>query len=87
MVCHFFGGFSGEHGGTERSTTAVKEGRLLNDPKRLLGADFDQIPVSIIFDVMVRTTFLFCGRCNTSGISPYRIFCFVGNAAQVDPAA
>ena len=31
---------------------------VLNDPKGLRGADFDQIPVSIIFDVIVRTAFL-----------------------------
>ena len=39
------------------STAPVKERRALNDPKGLLGADFDQIPVFIILDVIVRTTF------------------------------
>ena len=44
----------------------MKERRVLNDPKGLLGADFDQMPVPIISDVF----------------SPSRIFCFVGNATQ-----
>ena len=39
------------------STAPVKERRALNDPKGLLGADFDQIPVFIILDVIVRTAF------------------------------
>ena len=38
-------------------TAPVKERRVLNDPKGLLGADFDRIPVSIIFGVIVRTAF------------------------------
>ena len=37
----------------------MKERRVLNDSTGLLGADFDQIPVSIIvFHVMVRTVFV-----------------------------
>ena len=51
------------------STAPVKERRVPNDPNELLGADFDQIPVSIIFGVIPG--------------SPYRIFCFVGDATQV----
>ena len=39
------------------STAPVKERREPNDPKGLLGADFHQIPVSIIFGVIVRTAF------------------------------
>ena len=39
------------------STAPVKERRALNDPKRLLGADFDQISVLIILDAIVRTAF------------------------------
>ena len=39
-------------------TAPVKERRVLNDPKVLLGADFDRIPVSIILDVTVRTAVL-----------------------------
>ena len=39
-------------------TAPVKERRVLNDPKGLLGADFDRIPVSIILDVTVRTAVL-----------------------------
>ena len=35
----------------------MKERRVLNETKGLLGVDFNQIPVSIIFDVMVRTAF------------------------------
>ena len=31
------------------STAAVKEHKVLNDPRGLGGADFDQVPVSIIF--------------------------------------
>ena len=42
---------------------------MLNDPKGLLGADFNLIPVSIIFDVIPGSP------CNT--------FCFVGDATQV----
>ena len=50
------------------STAPVKERRVLNDPKGMLGADFDKIPVlTIILDVVVRTAF----------------FCFVGDATQV----
>ena len=46
----------------------MKERRVLNDPKGMLGADFDKIPVlTIILDVVVRTAF----------------FCFVGDATQV----
>ena len=39
------------------STAPVKERRVLTDSKGLLGDDFDHIPVSIIFDVIVRTAF------------------------------
>ena len=39
------------------STAPVKKLIVLNDPKGLRGADFDQIPVSIIFDVIDRTAF------------------------------
>ena len=39
------------------STAPVKERRALNDPKGLLGADFDQISVLIILDAIVRTAF------------------------------
>ena len=46
-----FGDFSGEHGISERAQ------RVLNDPKGFWGSNFDQIPVSIIFDVAVRTAF------------------------------
>ena len=49
MVCHVEASVG--------STAPVKEHRVLNDPKRLLGADFDQIPVLILFDVVVRTAF------------------------------
>ena len=38
-------------------TAPVKERRVLNGPKGLLGADFDQMPVAIILDVIVRTPF------------------------------
>ena len=41
-----FGGFSGKR-------SAVDERRVLNNPKGLLEADFDQIPVSIILDIIV----------------------------------
>ena len=37
------------------STAPVNERRVRYDPKGLLGAAFHQIPVSIIFDVVVRT--------------------------------
>ena len=47
-----FGGFS------VGSTARVREQRLLNDPKGFWGADFDQIPVSILFDVIVRIAFV-----------------------------
>ena len=49
------------------STAPLKGRRVLNDPKGLLAADFDQIPVLIILDVIVRTAF----------------FWFVGDATQV----
>ena len=52
------------------NTAPVKERRVLNDPKVLLGADFNQIPVSVMFDVILG--------------SPYRMFCFVGDATQVE---
>ena len=52
------------------NTSPVKERRVLNDPKVLLGADFNQIPVSVMFDVILG--------------SPYRMFCFVGDATQVE---
>ena len=47
-------------------------------PNASRGADFDQIPVSIIFGVTVRTFFLVCGRCNTGEkeVSKYFIFQF-----------
>ena len=35
-----------------------KRAEVLNDPKGIWGADFDQISVSKIFDVIVRTTYL-----------------------------
>ena len=41
------------------STAPVKERRVLNDPKGLLVAGFDQIPKLIIFGVIVRTAFLY----------------------------
>ena len=53
MVCHLETSVG--------STAPVKERRVLNDPKGLLGADFDQIPVSIIFDVIVHAIFFICG--------------------------
>ena len=40
MVCHLEASVG--------SKAPVKERRVLNDPKGFLGADFDQIPVSII---------------------------------------
>ena len=43
------------------STAPVKERGVLNKPKGLCGADFDQIPVSIIFDVIVHAIFFICG--------------------------
>ena len=49
MVCHLEA--------SVECTAPVEERRVLNDPKGLLGADFDQIPVSIILDVIVRTAF------------------------------
>ena len=49
MVCHLEASVG--------SKAPVKERRVLNDPKGFLGADFDQIPVSIILDVIVRTSF------------------------------
>ena len=45
--------------------------RVLNDPKGLLGAEVDQIPVSTVFDVILRTAFVFVGNATQ----------------QVDPAA
>ena len=50
MVCHLEASVG--------STAPVKERRVLNDLKGLWGADFDQIPVSIKFDVIGRTAFL-----------------------------
>ena len=47
MVCHLEASVG--------STAPVQERRVLNDPKGSLEADFDQIPVFIIFDVTVRT--------------------------------
>ena len=51
MVCHLEASVG--------STAPVKERRVLNDPKRLLGADFQQTSVPRIFDVIVRTAFFF----------------------------
>ena len=51
------------------STAPVKERRVPNDPKRLLGAEFG--PISVPHCV-------FCGRCNKGGISAYRFFLFYG---------
>ena len=59
---------SEEHGASEKS-------QVLNHTKGLLGAGFHQIPVSIVPDFIIYSlyrTFLFCGRCDTGGISPYR---------------
>ena len=50
MVCHLEASVG--------STAPVKERRVFNDPKVFGGADFDQIPVSMIFDVIVRSAFL-----------------------------
>ena len=47
MVCHLEASVG--------STAPVKDRRVLNDPKGFSGADFDKIPVSIMFDVIVRT--------------------------------
>ena len=63
------------------STAPVKERRVVNDPKGLLGADFHQIPVLIMLDVIIRiASFVWCamqsrwdrsvqhflrGQCNT----------------------
>ena len=50
MVCHLEASVG--------STAVVKEHRVMNDPKVILrGCFFDQIRVSIIFDVTVRTAF------------------------------
>ena len=49
MVCHLEA--------SVECTAPVEERRVLNDPKGLLAADFDQIPVLIILDVIVRTAF------------------------------
>ena len=45
-----------------------KSTEVLNDPKGISGADFDQIPVSIIFDVVVRTAFLFCEQVHLAPV-------------------
>ena len=47
------------------STAPAKERRVLNDPKGLFGADFDQIPVTVLLKLKSIPHFLFCGRCNT----------------------
>ena len=39
------------------STASVKECRVLNDPKGLLGADANHIPVLLILEVIARTVF------------------------------
>ena len=62
---------------------------MLNDPKVLLGADFNQIPVSIMFYVVPGSPyciFCFVGDATQVGlvIGPYRFFIVVGNATQVD---
>ena len=44
-------------GSSVGSKAPVKERRVLSDPKGLLGDDFDQIPVFITFDVIIRTAF------------------------------
>ena len=49
MVCHLEASVG--------STAPVKERRVLNDPKGVWGTDLDQIPVLLIFDVIVRTAF------------------------------
>ena len=60
MVCHLEA--------SVECTAPVEERRVLNDPKGLRGADFDQNPVSIIFDVVGRTAFFcFAGNANTGG--------------------
>ena len=68
------------------STAPLKGRRMLNDAKGLLGADFDQVVVSVMFDVIVRTVF-FCFVGDANQVRLVRIFCFVGNATTpVDPA-
>ena len=47
------------------SMVPVKECRVLNDPKTLRGAEFDQVPVSITWSVLVQTFFCICGPSNT----------------------
>ena len=46
---------------------------MLNDPREIEGADFDQIPVSIIFDVIVHTAFfvLWAMQHRCFGVSLY----------------
>ena len=50
-----------------------KSAEVLNDPKGIWGGDFDQIPVSIILDVIVRTAFFVLWamqhRCTYGGLS------------------
>ena len=58
MVCHLKASVG--------SSAPVKKRRVLSDPKG--GADLDQIPVSVTFDVIVRTFFWFYGECNTGEI-------------------
>ena len=60
MVCHLEAFILGG------STVPVKERRVLNAPKGLLVAYFDQIPVMIIVDVIVH--FLFVGDATQVGI-------------------
>ena len=50
------------------STASVKEGRVLNGPTGSSGADFDQIPVSIIFDVS--PYHIFCFVDNATQMDP-----------------
>ena len=54
-----------------------KSAGVLNDPREIEGADFDQIPVSIIFDVIVHTAFFVLWamrtQCNTGEHSSFPI--------------
>ena len=52
MVCHLESSVG--------STAPVKERGVLNDPRDLCEAGFDQIPVSIIFDVIRELYLIFC---------------------------
>ena len=48
-------------------------------------ADFDQIPVSIIFDVIGRTELFFCGPCNKGNIFCQRKFNTFPIPGQITP--